>query len=206
MAKSPPRLALARFATASGKSTSTKVVPGWCGLPVPGVSLTMRCGVHTHHSFPIDNRRVYTIGSDGDIVIPEMGDVIVKIFHHRNGSVYVAAVSGVSDLCCGGRSEKLTSEPVELSPDATVVAGAATLEIATRQRATVRDALLHSSTEDLGTRANTEANRRLAKRAVRSPYLATPQSGRRKEKRPCVEQAAPAGRRAVRFLDFADIN
>jgi hypothetical protein len=72
---------------------SNNVIPAWSCLPIPGTCLSLTRSELAHpEKIHIDVKRIYHIGSsfDADIVVPELGKIDIKLYHHKNGSVYMA--------------------------------------------------------------------------------------------------------------------
>lgn len=185
-----------------------RLVPEWCGLPVPGTRLAIRTTPdEPQRVVPIDTKRMFRIGSgrDCDIVVAEMRGSTMTLFHHRNGGIYVSVSGGHAErIDSGGRSERISStEPEELCEGSEICIGEIRLVVDMRT-ANIKDLLRSSQTDDDTTRINTSKNAVRRKRDVASPLSprnvneCTPLSARQKGKSKVRFSAS----RAVRFLDF----
>lgn len=185
-----------------------RLVPEWCGLPVPGTRLAIQTTPdEPQRIVPIDTKRMYRIGSgrDCDIVVADLRGSTVTLFHHRNGEIYVSASGGHAErIDSGGHAERISStEPVELCDGCEICVGEIRLVVDVRT-ASIKDLLRSSQTDDDTTRINTSKNAVRRKRDVASPLsprninACTPLSACQKGKSKVRFSAS----RAVRFLDF----
>jgi hypothetical protein len=178
--------------------------PSWCGLPVPGVwSVEVSTSRGSSKTFRIDTKRMYSISGSGggDIMVSDLRGR-VRIFHHRDGLVYVNMEGGDAEIISGMNRERLTREPVPLGlGDSVQVEGDATIRLVRQSKVSVREALRSTQTEDEATRRNTALNGgKKMKRESPGPNI-TPLSGyRRRRKEPKIQDE----NRVVKFLDFSN--
>lgn len=176
-------------------SIQGKVVPAWCGLPVPGEwSLVVSSEGARPSTTPVDVKRMYVVGAheDADIQVADLPDTRLKIFHHRNGHVYVAAVgkARVHLTGVGGTTRELTDQAELVTEADVIVVGETTLRVQRHiLQSGVKQALGEQQSEDIATRANTVINK---KKREDSPLVKTTVTPPRTRKK---------GR--VRFLGFS---
>ena len=151
------------------KLVSGTRMPRWCALPTPGEwALAVSADDTTRSSIiGIDVKRVYTIAdTDGDIVVPGLGSVSVKIFHHRDGGVLVASTGGrVRIRDASGMLRDVSSDPERMFESEELIIdtslGEARMQLRKQSRlSTVKAALSDLQSEDAATRANTVYNKK----------------------------------------------
>lgn len=194
-------------------------VPAWCGLPVPGIwAIEISVTGEPPRLVRIDTKRMYTITSaaGSDIVVPGLSKGIeIRIFHHRDGLVYVNADVGSSkllevDLIDANQEQRVSLEPIIFPPGSDIAVSDTFSIRLVRQdgghkKVSVREALRCTQTDDEATRRNTAINCGKSRKVKReSPAInnTTPLSGYRpKRKEPKFHDE----NRAVKFLDFSNI-
>ena len=180
-------------------------IPEWCGLPVPGISLSISTeDIRKLGKYPVDTKRMYTVEGEGvcDILIPAMGKTRISLYHHRNGSLYISSKSSSVNIVGEGSTAPVSDIPSEFRDRFSVHAGDVWIS-----NMSIREALRHADTEDDTTRMNTARNQKRSavaspfpKLVPQTPVSRTPVSQRRRRKR---LKKAPSGN-TVKFLDFED--
>ena len=196
----PPQIHASQFPIVPSKSVPTfrredNSIPEWCGLPVPGIWLSVSLGDKRRPTkFPIDTKRMYTISGQGsfDICIPELDDKLICLYHHRNGSLYISSKSFSVDKVDGGSSLPVTNIPSVLGDESQIHIGNICMSVFRRvSNISIREALSHADTEDDTTRQNTYRNQKRCDIVSPFPKLVssltpasrTPGSQRRRRKR-----------------------
>lgn len=194
-------------------------VPTWCGLPVPGMwALEISATGKLSRLVKIDTKRMYTIASQSgsDIVVSELNKGIkIRIFHHRDGLVYINADIGPSklleiDLIDTNRQDRVSLDPIIFPPGSDlVISDTLSIRLVAQdgghKKVSVREALRCAQTDDEATRRNTAINCGKSRKVKReSPAMnnTTPLSGYRPKRK---EQKFHDENRAVKFLDFSNI-
>jgi len=192
-------------------------IPSWCSLPIPGTCLLVSRNEHVlSERIPIDVKRVYCIGvsPDSDVCIRDFPMPDTKLYHHKNGSIYLSFdpvhghlieipddMPGIVDTCSDRGM-------VQLSPERSIVIGDIRLKLFRNTPSrSIREHLRSSEAVDNITHHNTVNNRqplspsRSLKDSQAGRNLSTPRSVKAKTKR---RRQIPGDSSTIRNVRFTD--